>query len=314
MPPPGSHSAPLHLAAREPQNVSARQTLEHLSRLPLRVRRSLLLVGFHIGRRLGYLAASPAEALRISVALHIPLKNALKIAGEAMFHDLMFAVEWLALKNRTPAGLFRDARAVRITDHEIVQWASEQKAVILATLHMASYATSLAKLLYAHFPGRQVVIVRSKSITEDERQALAKLAMIGVQAEYLFLDRPETFLDLVRVVKRGAVLVTLVDLPHEYGRSCEVDLFWQRASIAIGVADLSALCRAPIVLFRTVSKVLGDEIIVDLVIETGVMTAAKRQNAADTIARYINAAVRAAPAQWHMWDRLPEYSVPSPCA
>lgn len=314
LPPSISGARPVHAEDRDPLTVTARHALEHLSRLPLRARRSVLLVAFHVARGLGYLATNPTEAMRISLALHVPLKNALAIAGQAIFHDLMFALEWLALKNRSPEGLLDDANAVRISDNDTLHWASEQPAVILATLHMASYATSLARLLHAHFPGRPIVIVRSKAITADERQALAKLSLIGVRAEYLFLDRPETFLDLARQVKRGAVLVTLVDLPHEYGRSCEVELLWHRASIAIGVVDLSALCRAPILLFRTVSSVLGDAILIDSVIEIGVMTPARRQHAADTIAAFINAAVRAQPAQWHMWDRLPEYSVPAKCA
>jgi lauroyl/myristoyl acyltransferase len=229
----------------------------------------------------------------------------------SVFHELLFALEWLALKNRSRDQLLADGQALHIADEDVLRWASKQKSVILATLHMGSYPTSLARLLHAHFQGWKIIIVKSKAITGDERDALNKLSLLGIRVEYLFLESQETFLDLVRSVKRGAVLITLVDLPHLYGRSCEVELLWQPAEIAIGVIDLSYICRAPIVLFKTASGVFGDEICIHSVLQPTATDAGARKLAADKIATFITAAVVENPAQWHMWDRLTEYAVPS---
>ena len=289
----------------------AERFLHALSHLPLKIRRSTLRVAFALARWMGLARSEPGVMERVSAALHMPRRRAARIASAAVFHDMMFSLEWLALKNRRARGLLADAQAVSITGEDTLLWASRQRTVILATLHMASYATSLARLLHGYFQDRLIVIVRSKATTSDERDALAKLSLIGIRAELLFLDSPETFLELIRSVKRGAILITLVDLPRNYGRSCDVELLWHPARIAIGVADLSALCRAPIVLFKTVSGMLGDEVIVESVIDTGSMTDKKRQQAADSIAAFINSAVVARPEQWHMWGRLTEYAIPA---
>lgn len=284
-----------------------------LARLPLRTRRLLLWSAFGIMRHHDRFKPDTGDIMRIALTLHMPVAQAARIAGLTVFHNLLFSLEWLALKNRTAAGLLNDAVAVRLQDDETLRWASAQKTVILATLHMGSYSTSLARLLHAHFQGRQIVIVKSKAVTGTERDAIAKLAVIGVTAELLFLERPETFLELARRVRRGAVLITLVDLPDAYGRAEDVELLWHSARMTIGVAELSALCQAPVVLFRTVSGVGGDTVVVDSVLDAGVMTDARRRKTANALAAFVNAAVVDHPEQWHMWGRLPEYYGARPC-
>jgi phosphatidylinositol dimannoside acyltransferase len=285
-----------------------------LARLPMPVRRKLLRSSFHLWRGLGLLRPCGRSAWMMAKALQLPRADAWRLAGENAYHDLLFQMEWLALADRSLPGLLADAANVRTEDDETLRWISRQRGAVLATLHMGPYSLSLAWLLHRYFRDREVVIVKSRTSDRDENRAMARLEQLGVRVALMAPTESAEFHALLKRVRAGAILIALVDLPESYGRSVDTDLLWTPARIAAGAADIAALCRVPLLLFRTEAQGVRDRVTVANLLEVPSMQA-QRDRAIGKVAAFITESVRGCPEQWHMWPRFDEFvAAPQRCA
>lgn len=294
-----------------PADREGEQLLRRLAVLPIRMRRRLLRGWFVAGCTFGRFKPSLREVTRVATVLHMPLRAAYRVVRLSYFHDLLFAMEWCALASRPLPGLLRDADYVVSSDPETIELAAGLPVVIVALPHMGPYSASIAWLAERYFRGREIILVRSKQATPEEHQSLERLDALGVTLRIFFIDRQDEFIELLRAVRRGAVLITLVDLPQQYGRSVEADILWRPGRLAMGVSDLAALCRAPILLLRTRCDGVRDTILVEGMIDVAACDAVSRNHTAGLIARFLSRAVIASPAQWHLWDRLEEFYAPA---
>ena len=306
-------AAPIGIGIPETK-VEPRDPLERvvrgLARLPIRTRRLFLRFLFEARMRLQRLRPCPHLLAAIRNVLQVTRGEAARIAREALYHDALFQMEWLALASRPIDGLLRDARFISSEQEEALAWLAEQKCAVLATLHMGPYSLALAWLLHRYFRGRKIIILRAKDDNADEARALERLCALGVEAEFMSPHAPADFHRLLKQVRAGAILFALVDLPEAYGKSSssEAEFLWRTVRIANGVSDIAAICSAPMLLFRARACKDRDLIEVDSVFEVQRdADGASRQAAARRVGEFVSRSLLAAPAQWHMWPRFAEY-------
>ena len=300
-----------------PETIAERRPLleravRAIARLPMRPRRLLLRGLFETRMRARRLQPCPRAVAVIRAVLRVTRHDAARIARQALYHDILFQMEWLALASRSLPGLLRDARHVTTAQEEALAWVAEQKCAIIATLHMGPYSLAFAWLLHRYLRGRKVIVVRSKFGDSDERRALDRLTALGVEVEFMSPHAPADFHRLLKEVRAGAVVIALVDLPESYGKSCEVEFLWRTVRIANGISDIAAICGAPILLFRTRTRGGRDHIEVDSVFEVQRdRDGAAREASARRVGEFVSRSLLDAPEQWHMWPRFAEY-IPQP--
>ena len=277
------------------------------SRQPFLVRRFLVRALFDALKPFGLFHRPESESLRLAGLLRIPVEAARRIWAESAFHDLLFALEWAALLNRPVAGLLREMKHVRVENEDLWHWAAASPSVILATLHSGCYQVSIAYLCARYFPGRKVVLIRNLDEDENENRAIERLGELGIEIAIFRRADQESFIDLFRLVRRGAVLFMLVDLPGSYGRPVAAELFSWEVELASGVVDIALLCKAPI-LFYTVTSTRARDVIAghELVIPQ-IPGEAERRRIVGKVAGLVTREVGRHPEQWHMWDRFAEY-------
>ena len=250
----------------------------------------------------------PHLVATLRAVLQVTRREASRIAHDALYHDMLFQLEWLALASRPLEGLLSDARHVASEQEEALAWAAEQKCAIIATLHMGPYSLAFAWLLHRYLRGRKIIILRNKYDNQDEARALERLTSLGVDVEFMSPREPAHFHRLLKQVRAGAVVIALVDLPESYGKSSEVEFLFHTVRIANGISDMAAICGAPILLFRTRTCGGRDLLEVDSVFEVQRDSdGASREAAARRIGEFVSRSLRAAPEQWHMWPRFAEY-------
>lgn len=302
--PIGSGMTQAPAAPRDPLE----RVVRGLARLPMRPRRRMLRCLFEAYIGVRRLRPCPRSVAAIRPVLQVTRGEAARIAHEALYHGVLFQMEWLALASRPLEGLLRDARRVACDQEEALAWIAEQKCAILATLHMGPYSLAFAWLLHRHLRGRRIVIIRSKDEDADQRRALERLRSLGVEAEFMSPHAPADFHRLLKLVRAGAVVIALVDLPQSYGKSSETEFLWRKVRIANGVSDIAAMCGAPVLLFRARTAGDRDLLEVDSVFEVRRdQDGASREAAARRIGEFVSRSLRAAPEQWHMWPRFAEY-------
>ena len=279
-----------------------------LARLPMRPRRRMLRCLFEAHMWVQRLRPCPRLVAAIRTVLQVTRGEAARIAHDALYHDVLYQMEGVALASRPLAGLLRDGRHIASEQEEALAWVAEQKCAVIATLHMGPYSLAVAWLLHRFFRGRKVIILRAKYDNADTARSLERLCELGVEVEYMSPNAPADFHRLLKQVRAGAVCIALVDLPESYGKSSETEFLWRTVRIANGVSDIAAICGAPMLLFRTRACKGRDLIEVDSVFEVQRDSdGASRQAAARRVGEFVSRSLRAAPEQWHMWPRFGEY-------
>jgi len=278
-----------------------------LSRMPYRTRRGGLRVLVAALKPLITGQDNDDVSRRLAKTLSLSARDGRRFVYRKLLHDMIFLTEWAALGRRSVAGLIADARHLSTDDGEDLRWLAEQRGAIIGTMHFGPYALAIVWLLHTYFQGRKVIIFKSDNDTAVEHQAVSRLADLGADVEFVAPEAIEDFHRLIKEVRRGAVVIIMVDLPPAFGRSDELDLLGHRISIASGAADLAALSQVPLMLLRARATPRGDRLEVGDVFDVARHDPASRERAVARIGRFVGDTLHHYPDQWHMWERFGEY-------
>jgi KDO2-lipid IV(A) lauroyltransferase len=234
-----------------------------------------------------------------------------RLQREVWFQDLIATVGWSTLLQIDRASFERDVEAISIPDEAVIsQIARDGKPVMLAPLHMGSFALAFARIMRDHFADRPMLILRARQDRVEETQVMRRISELGIDMRFLNVAEKQTYLDAVRFARQGAVIVCFADLPASYGSPEPVTLFGQRCELALGFASLARVTAATVVPIAVHSSVAGDSVRIGRPFESWKSGPDERTRVAAHIARHIEASVLSQPEQWHMWPRLSEYLAP----
>ncbi|MFN3388564.1 MAG: hypothetical protein ACK40O_06490 [Allosphingosinicella sp.] len=296
--------APGGKAAAAPSGLE--RALRCIAALPFPVRRRLLRLFFSVAP---LVVGRPHPALVDACArtLSLSRKESTRFLFRSLCHDVMFQMEWLALAYRSKAGLIRDTRYISLGQQAEIEWLVNQKGAVLATMHFGPYSLGLVWLFHRYFTGRTVVILKTRTDDVDERAAVARLSELGVDLRFVSPDSPDEFFEMVKLVRRGAFAIVMVDLPPSYGRSAPAEALGHTFQFTSGSIDLAALCAVPLVLFRVSSDILRDGIEFVDIFEVARGSERSAEEAQRRVNRFISRTISSRPDQWHMWPRFKEY-------
>ncbi len=243
----------------------------------------------------------------LAKTLSLSVRGGRQFVYRKLRHDMMFLVEWAALGRRSVAGLIADTRHLTTDNDEELQWLAAQRGAIIGTMHFGPYSLAIVWLIHTYFQGRKVIIFKSDNDTGVEQRAVARLAELGADVEFIAPEAVADFHRLIKDVRRGAVVIIMVDLPPAFGRSDVLDVLGHRIAFASGAVDLAALSRAPLMLLRTRASAHGDRLEVSDIFDVVNHDSASRERGAARIARFVGDTLYHYPDQWHMWERFAEY-------
>jgi KDO2-lipid IV(A) lauroyltransferase len=277
-----------------------------LARLPVSYRRKLLRAGWRVTlpfRDAGFgLEPILEDSLRLGSAA------ARRIAIEHDFHDLLQQLEWLASARRPEEAIVADAHRISIADPSLLERIADSgQSVILAPLHMGIFPLGVSYVLWKYFRGRRLLVLRAREDHEINNLAMERLKWISDEIRILNTRNPAEFMDAMRYARKGAVVISLIDLPRSYGVPAPVSLFGMPSAIALGLDSMARMLKAVVVPMAVRSHLDGDEVMLGQPFEVAETDPATRAELAADIARQIEAFVRRSPEQWHMWTRFHEF-------
>ncbi|MCD2172422.1 LpxL/LpxP family acyltransferase [Rhizobium sp. C4] len=292
--------------------METKRTIQHvagryLASLPLPYRRRLLRLGWKLSlpfrRDVGFgLEAILEQRLRVGRA------GARAIAVEHDFQDYLQQIEWLASTIRPIDAMVAESDRVRVSDHHLAQRIADSgQSVILAPMHMGIFPLGVSHMLWRYFKGRRLLILRAREDHAINNLAMDRLKAVAGEIRILNTRNPADFMDAMRYAREGAVVVSLIDLPRTYGVPASVSLFGMPAAIALGLDSMARMLKAVVMPMAVHSHLDGDEIVLGQPFEVAETNPAARAELAADLARQIEAFIRPAPAQWHMWTRIDEF-------
>ncbi len=278
-----------------------------LARMSFVPRRFMFWLFWHAGAALrhGQHLAIVSDLARV---LCLPRRQARTVAAKQAYCDLLGLLEWATFKYRPTQALIADTRYVKVTNEShLEQLGREERSVIFAPLHMGGYVFGMVTLIWRHFRGWKVLILRSRTDLEDDTFVLERVGEIGSELRFMNISETATFIDALRFARKKTVVICFVDLPASYGSPEDVELFGRPARLAMGIELLARALDAPIVPMRIHSHTTYDDILVRRPFEAGTATAANRKMVARLIAAHIEASVVEGPEHWHMWPKIDQY-------
>ena len=279
-----------------------------LGKMPLRQRRPLLRSAWQVAAATGN---APTETVKpqLEHILRLPSREALRVAKSADYLDMLSMLEWAACHYQPRDEMIKDSDLVQVENEAAVQRLSgEQRPIIFAPIHAGAYIFSIVTLIYRHFRGRRILVLRNKT-TEVDSIIIKRVTEIGSEVRFMFTQDKGSFVDALRYARRDAIIVCFVDLPASYGEPYDIELFGRPARIALGIEKLARACNAPILPIASRSHNLFESLVVRRPFEVGDDSARTRDRVAGLIRSHIEASVIEAPSQWHMWPRISEYLV-----
>ncbi len=302
---PAARSLRVTLVARA--GLALEGAFHRFAGLPYRVRRRGLKLFFTVLKPLGTGSTNTGGARIVSKVLALSARDARRFAAGKLFHEAIFFTEWAALGRRSVAGLIADSRHISTDGDEELRWLAAQRGAIIGTMHFGPYALGLVWLLHTYFQGRKVIIFKSDHDTDVEQRATARLAELGAQVEFVTPEAVGGFHQVIKAVRRGALVIIMIDLPPAFGRSDDIDLLGHRISLASGAVDLAALGQVPLMLLRVRSSSNGDLVEVGDMFDVARNDPASRARGVSRLGRFVGDTLHDHPDQWHMWNRFSEY-------
>lgn len=279
----------------------------YLASLPLPYRRRLLRLGWRLSlpfrRDIGFgLEPILEQRLRVGRA------GARQIAVEHDFHDYLQQLEWVATTTRSVDAMVAESHRVQVSDHHLAQRIADSgQSVILAPMHMGIFPHGVSHMLWRYFKGRRLLVLRAREDHAINNLAMDRLTAVAGEIRILNTRNQADFMDAMRYARQGAVVVSLIDLPRSYGVAAPVSLFGMPAAIAMGLDSMARMLKAVVMPMAVHSHLDGDEIILGEPFEVAETHPAARAELAADLARQIEAFIRPAPEQWHMWTRIDEF-------
>ncbi|MCJ8510369.1 hypothetical protein MUU53_21025 [Rhizobium lemnae] len=280
-----------------------------LASYPLPVRRRLLRIGWRLSLPRRPDAGFGLEP-RLERYLRVGSAEARRLSLEHDFHDLLQILEWLASVRRTKQQLVKDADFIRLPDDRMIkQLADGGGNVILASMHMGVFPIAISFVLWKFFRGRRLLILRAREDRLQNNIAMNRLGEIASEIFILNTKNESEFMDAMRFARKGAVVVSMIDLPASYGNPSEVSLFHYPARIAMGLDAMARMLNAVVVPMTTLSSVSGDRILFGQPFEVWQNSEVDRSMLAAALSRQMEQFINLDPPQWHMWTRLDEFFV-----
>lgn len=292
------------------EKTAVLRLLASLSGLPLRIRRRLLRMGWRLSllvrRDVGFgLEPFLGKHLRLGAL------EARHIAREHDFHDMLQILEWFSSGRRSKSGLIADSNFLRLNGADLIErLADSGESVILAPMHMGVYPIGISYVIWKYFPGRRVLVLRAREDDEENNAAMDRLREIASEVRILNTRNETEFMEAMRFARKGAVVISMIDLPETYGSPVETVLFGQAARIAFGMDAMARMLKAVVLPMTVRSGVSGDEIDFGQPFEVWKNTEEDRQLLAVQFGRQIEGFVALDPCQWHMWTRIVEFFPP----
>jgi len=279
----------------------------YLATLPLPYRRRLLRLGWRLSLPFRRDVGFGLEPL-LEQRLRVGRAGARQIAVEHDFHDYLQQLEWLASATRPLDALVAETRNVEVSDHHLAQRIADSgQTVILAPMHMGIFPLGVGHMLWRYFNGRRLLVLRAREDHAINNLAMDRLKAVAGEIRILNTRDQAEFMDAMRYARQGAVVVSLIDLPRSYGVAAPVSLFGMPSAIALGLDSMARMLKAVVMPMAVHSHVDGDRVILGQPFEVAETNPVARAALADDLARQIEAFVRPAPEQWHMWTRLDEF-------
>lgn len=280
-----------------------------LAGLPLPTRRRALRAFWHVRSRVRPAGLQLGPALRD--VLRVGEREASRLDRDIAFQDTLTQLEWAALLVRSTRQLIADSRYVEILDGgALAQIAASGKPVVLAPLHMGNYVFGLAVAMKTFFPGRPMLILRAREDDAADTRVMERVREIGTEMRFLQVADKADYVEAVRFVRQGAVVIYFVDLPPTYGGPVDVTLFGRPMRLALGIDSLARTAGATVVPLSVASSLHGDRVSVGQPFEVVDTGRSERARVAGLIARHVERAIVRDPGQWHFWPRLEEFAPP----
>jgi len=283
------------------------EMLRNIAGLPLATRRRVLRVLWQVARLAGRLPRLGLQRLLKDV-LRVSGPEAARLEREIVYQDWITMAEWAALTERSVAAIKRDSESIVFGDGGVLaRVAQSDRPVILAPIHMGCFALSFARIMYDHFAGRRMLILRAREDRPEETLAMRRISEIGIDMRFLNVAEKQNYVDAVRFAKAGSVIVTFVDLPASYGGATPVTLFGKSVQLAMGIGSLARLTEATVVPVSVHSSVRGDTVRVGGPFESYAKGPQEKDRIANIVRRHIEDSIRDVPEQWHLWPRFGEF-------
>lgn len=281
--------------------------LNLIAKLPLKRRRRLLRFCWRISLLMRQDVGFGLEPV-LEKYLRIGAAEARTIALEHDFHDTLQIMEWISSGRRDKAGLIADSRLMVTRDSDLVERiAGTGDSVILAAMHMGIFPMGISYMIWKYFPGRRVLVLRAREDRDENNAAMDRLREIASEVRILNTRDEGDFMDAMRFARKGAVVVSMIDLPETYGRAVNTTLFGSEASIAFGLDAMARMLKSVVLPMTLKSSLIGDEIVIGQPFEVWKTSEDDRILLADQVGRQIESFVQIDPCQWHMWTRIPEF-------
>ena len=278
-----------------------------LARLPLPVRRRGLRLMWRVTLPFRKDVGFGLEPV-VRRHLRIGTREARSLALEHDYQDLLLIMEWHASILRSQRQLEADERHIHVTDPALAERiAGTGDVVILAAMHMGVFPIGITAMVYKYFRGRRLLVLRARDDLEENNAAMDRLRAVAGELRILNTRNEEDFLDAMRFVRKGGVVVSLIDLPETYGSPAETTLFGETAVIAMGLDAMARMLKAVVLPMTVHSLPSRDEIVLGHPFEVSQTSARDRASLARAMGRQIEQFVTLAPSQWHMWTRIPEF-------
>jgi lauroyl/myristoyl acyltransferase len=287
-----------------PSSVSL---VKSIARLPLRQRRLALRIIWKVSlarrKDVGFgLEPFLAKRLRVGAA------EARRLALEHDFHDHLQILEWFATGTRSDAQLETDSRLINVREPGLAERIADGgQTVILAPLHMGMYPMGITYVVWRFFRGRRVLVLRAREDVEENNVAMERLRAVASELMLLNTRAESDFMEAMRFARKGAVVISLIDLPQSYGSPADTTLFGEPASIALGIETMARMLKSVVLPMAVISRIHGDDVAFGEPFEVWQSSREERSALALRIGRQIERFVRLAPEQWHMWTRIDEF-------
>lgn len=281
--------------------------IETAASLPLWARRRLLRAAW----RVEMLARRPKGygfEHYFQRVLRLPKAEAWRLDRESIYHDYLLSLEWLSLLKRSRAEIEEDAKRVVFQDAALLSDLSRsRKSVVLAPVHTGFFALAFARLMRDFFPGRRMLILRSREDREIETKVMRRISEIGTEMRFLNVADKNNYIEAARFGREGAVIVFFIDLPGTFGGPYDTELFGAPAQIALGIVSFARMIEATVAPLAIRSSLDGDTLHCGEFFECFDLGDREKSRVCGIIRRHIERSVLAAPDQWIMWSRFDEY-------
>ena len=283
------------------------QIIKLLARLPLawrrRALRALWRVALPFRKSVGF-GLEPVVAKYLKLGAN----EARHLAREHDYQDVLLIMEWHASIRRNQRQLAHDFRNTRVSDPALVERiAASGDVVILAAIHMGVFPIGITYVVWKYFAGRRLLVLRARDDLEENNIAMDRLREVASEFRILNTRNEADFVDAMRFARKGAVVVSLLDLPETYGSPADTTLFGEPAAIALGLDAMARMLKAVVLPMTVHSLPTRDDIVFGQPFEVSQTSAEERRTIARAVSRQIERFVSIAPEQWHMWTRSHEF-------